>query len=411
MTYGLIGNPLSHSYSKELHALMSSDPYDLVELQPDELSRFFAERKFSAVNVTIPYKQAVIPYLDELDGSAKEIGSVNTVVNRTGKLVGFNTDVYGLKRLIQKYFPSLSGKTVLVLGGDGGTARAAVAVAKQLGAASVFAVSRRPTGGMISYERAAKTDAQVLIHATPVGMFPKTDARPISLSSFSHLELVIDAVYNPLRSHLILDAQKRRIPAEGGLYMLTEQAVRARELFIGQPLPDGTGEKIYRKLLQAKENLVLIGMPSCGKTTVGSALAKALGKPFFDLDEEIERIEKRKISDLFASYGEAGFRRLETETVKKLTANVRGAVIATGGGTPLFEGNERSLAENGRLIFLDRSLENLTPTETRPLSSDRNRLALLYRERYEKYGSIADMRVKNDGNIADTVRKIMEEWI
>ena len=267
--YGCIGKKLTHSFSKEIHAQLADYRYDLIELTEDEIAPFFAEKAFAAINVTIPYKQTVIPYLDEVSAIAKKIGAVNTIVNRNGKLYGYNTDYYGMKALIEKVGIDLTGKKVLVLG-TGGTSKTARVVAADMGAQEVLIVSRSAKEGCITYEEAAKdSDAQVIINTTPSGMYLDCESEPIDISAFPQLVGVIDAVYNPLRTNLVLDAQARGIPAEGGLYMLVMQAVVAVEHFLDTEIPKDRADEVFASVYAAKENIVLTGMPGSGKSTVG----------------------------------------------------------------------------------------------------------------------------------------------
>ncbi|MCQ2456547.1 MAG: shikimate dehydrogenase, partial [Clostridia bacterium] len=287
MKYGLIGEKLGHSFSKEIHESIADLEYELCEVAPSELEGFMTQRGFSAVNVTIPYKEAVIPYLDVTDTAARDIGAVNTVVNRDGRLYGYNTDFFGMKSLICRLGLDLSGSTVLILG-TGGTSKTASAVARELGAANIVKVSRKGGNGAVTYAEAAEKyrDADFIINTTPVGMFPNVDGSAVDLSDYPCLRGVIDAVYNPLRTDLILDATARSIPAEGGLYMLVAQAVRASELFTGDDR-HGVTDKIFAKMLSKKENIFLTGMPGVGKTTVGHQIEGKTGREFIDTDEQI----------------------------------------------------------------------------------------------------------------------------
>lgn len=441
MKYGLIGEHLSHSYSREIHAKIGAYPYELCELAPTELDAFFAAREFDAINVTIPYKQSVIPYLAKISPAAKKIGAVNTVVNRGGVLYGYNTDFEGMCSLAAHAGVDMAGKKVLILG-TGGTSRTAAAVAGSLGAARVIRVSRSERDGAVSYERAIRDhrDAGVLINTTPVGMYPNTDGTPIALVPFQRLDGVLDAIYHPLRTEFILEAEERGIPAEGGLRMLVRQAVAAAELFFdgkipvfdektrpsgteipafsGRSRPSSTetpisggarelAERITREMLAEKRNLVLIGMPGAGKSTVGRRVAKRLGKPFFDTDEEILQRIGMPIADFFAARGEAAFRDLESDVIRTLSAK-SGAVIATGGGAILRRENVRELKKNGLSVFLDRDPARIVPTADRPLSSGREALQKLYSERYSRYLFAADRRVEANGDVESVTDAVLE---
>ncbi len=410
MNYGLIAEHLGHSFSPEIHRQLFGYDYELKELTPDELPGFMTARAFSAINVTIPYKEAVLPYLDEISDIARHIGAVNTVVNDGGRLVGYNTDFSGMQALITRSGISLDGKKVLVLG-SGGTSKTAVAVAKSLGCAAVWRVSRTGQEDCLTYAEAKEQhrDTHILINTTPCGMFPQLGVAAVNVTDYPALEGVVDAVYNPLRSRLVCDALAAGIPAVGGLYMLVAQAAFAAEKFIGRTAPPEKVEDIYRRLLAEKQNVVLIGMPGCGKSTVGKMLAQALNKDFVDADEEIVRRENRPIPDIFAEVGEAGFRDIEEQIIRSLSTR-QNSVIATGGGAILRPENIRFLRENGRIYFIDRSLEQLVATDDRPLSSDRVALEQRYRERYAIYCDVCDRQVHSNNVIADTVQTIREDF-
>lgn len=393
MKYGLIGEHLKHSYSCEIHAQIADYEYELHEIPPSGLGEFLKKREFNAINVTIPYKQDVIPYLDEIFDTAKRIGAVNTIVNRNGRLYGDNTDFAGMLALAKHIGVDMKGRKVLILG-TGGASKTGHALAEYMGAQSAFYVSRSGKDGSISYEQAVTehSDAQIIINATPVGMFPKQDGRPIDISAFPKLEGVIDAIYNPLRTNLILDAQERGIPAEGGLYMLSAQAVHASAVFRDIPLDESLVDKAFKSVKNDKQSIVLIGMPSSGKTTVGRILAEKCGKQLADTDEYIVRKIGMPISDFFAKHGEAEFRKIEKETVAELSAT-GGRIIATGGGAVLDAENVRALKQNGVLVFLDRRPENLIATDDRPLASRRSALEKLYAERYDIYCAATELHI------------------
>lgn len=390
--YGCIGKKLTHSFSKEIHEKLADYEYKLIELSEEELPTFLTKREFAAVNVTIPYKQAVIPYLDEMSAIARRIGAVNTIVNRDGKLYGYNTDYYGMKALTTRVLSDLRGKKVLVLG-TGGTSKTACVLAADLGAAEVLTVSRRQTEEHITYVQAMTdhADAQVIINTTPCGMFPDGDSTPIDLAPFTQLEGVIDAIYNPLRTNLVLDATERGIRAEGGLYMLVVQAVVAAEKFREVTIRQEAVDRIFADLWANKENIVLTGMPDSGKSTVGKQL-HIDGYTFVDTDTEVEKRCGYTIKELIATKGEAYFRDVEAQVIRDLSTQ-GGCIIATGGGAVLREENVRHLKHNGRLFFLDAPLSRLCATADRPLSDTADKLAKLYDERMEIYRTTADVVV------------------
>ena len=409
MEYGLIGEKLPHSFSKEIHEKLAGYDYQLKELTPAQLPDFLKERAFKGINVTIPYKQTVIPYLDEIDPKAAAIGAVNTIVNRDGRLCGYNTDYDGMVALVRHAGLSLEGKTVLILG-TGGTSKTAMAVAKDLGASDIRRVSRSGKEGAISYEEAQRLPVQILINTTPSGMYPHPDGQPMDLSRFGWLEGVLDAVYNPLRTRLVLQARDNGARAQSGLYMLVAQAAAACEHFLGEKLPGDTLRKVYRTVHGEKQNIVLTGMPGSGKSTVGRILAREMGREIVDTDTEIIRLAKKSIPDIFAQRGEAYFRDLESQAIAELSQRT-GLVIATGGGAILRAENVRRLRQNGRIYFLDRPVEDIVPTGDRPLSRDREALEKRYAERYPRYVTAADTRIPVTG-AADTVAKaIREEFV
>ena len=409
LIYGCIGEHLPHSFSREIHGEIGSYAYDLKELTPEELSGFMTARSFRGINVTIPYKQAVIPFLDEIDETARAIGAVNTVVNRDGKLYGYNTDLYGLTRLIRRIGLDLSGKKVLVLG-TGGTSRTASYAAEKLGARVVYRVSRTSREGSLSYEEVLQdhTDAEIILNTTPCGMFPKPAEQPLSLEPFTRLEGVADAIYNPLRSRLVLDARSRGIPAEGGLYMLVAQAVRASELFLDTSYPEDLTDRIYNAILRRKENLVLIGMPGSGKSAVGKILTETTGKPLADTDLLIVEKAGKPISEIFREDGEPAFRDLESEIIRELSLQ-GGQVISTGGGAVLRPENVTLLRQNGRLFWLDRDPDSLIPTDDRPLADTSEKMKRLYQEREPVYRASADVIIPIFGTPENTVALILQQ--
>lgn len=405
MKYGLIGEKLGHSFSKVIHEKIADYTYELREIPKDGLDLFMKERDFLGINVTVPYKSAVIPYLDYIDPFAEKIGAVNTVVNRDGKLYGYNTDLGGLKALTEKTGFVYNGKKVLILG-SGGTSRTAKAVAESLGAGETVTVSR---SGEVNYENVYELcgDADFIINTTPVGMYPDMDGCPIDLGRFTRLSGVTDVVYNPLKTRICLSAEAQGIRNTNGLYMLVCQAVLACSLFTGEELQtEKICDEIYRELLKEKQNIVLIGMPGSGKSTIGKALAERLGREFTDTDEIITA-RYGNIPDIFAEKGEKYFRDAEAQAVKDVS-KLNGTVIATGGGAVLRKENVDALRQNGKLFFLNRPLEDIIPTDDRPLSSDYEALKKRFEERYDIYVSSADKEIYVDGNVDNAVSRILE---
>ncbi len=410
MEYGCIGEKLTHSFSAEIHPKLFDYKYELKEIAQEDLDAFMKAKDFKAINVTIPYKQAVIPYLDFIDDTGKEIGAVNTVVNKNGLLYGFNTDFLGLKALIQKAEIEIKDKKVLILG-SGGTSLTARAVTKDMGAKEVYRLSRKETEGCITYEDAYKnhTDAEIIINTTPCGMFPDISKTAIDIDSFPCLTGVVDAVYNPLRSELVLKALNKGIKAVGGLYMLVSQAAFAAEKFVEKEITEEKINNVFGEMLREKENIVLIGMPSSGKTTVGKILAESLGKAFVDTDCEIVNLVGKSIPEIFSLMGEESFRQMESKAIGVIAAR-QGVVIATGGGAVLRSENIENLKKNGRVYFLDRPLESLITTDDRPLSSNRVDLERRYRERYQIYKNSCDFSVCGNKSAEEFANIIEKEF-
>lgn len=402
MQCGLLGRKLGHSYSPQIHNLLGDYSYVLFEKEPEELENFLKNGDFSGLNVTIPYKKEVIPYLSELSPTAQKMGCVNTVLRRSdGTLYGHNTDYFGFTSLVRHAGLSVAGKKVLVLG-SGGASNTAVAALKDLGANPVV-ISRSGENnyGNLHLHR----DAAAIVNATPVGMYPNTGVSPIDLALFPHLEGVLDVIYNPARTQLLLDAEKLGIPRENGLWMLVAQAKEAAEVFTGGKISDEVIEKIYRRLSHQMKNIVLIGMPGCGKSTIGTLLAEKLGRTLADADEKIIALAEKSIPDIFAQDGEPTFRDWETKALTEL-GKQSGLVIATGGGCVTQKRNYPLLHQNGYLVWLERDCSVL-PTDGRPLSQA-NDLGKMYAARKPLYEAFADIRVENAGTPAETVQKILD---
>ncbi len=408
MEYALIGEKLSHSFSKEIYTKYFGMDYDIKEIPTEQVGVFLQQKDFKGLNVTIPYKQTVIPYLDEISDVAKKIGAVNVIVNDNGKLKGYNTDILGLKANIENAGIVLKDKNVLILG-DGATSKNAYAVCEMCGAKSIQKVSREGNTDTITYEQAKqKNETQVIINTTPVGMYPKIDGMLVNLDNYPVLDGVFDAVYNPLCSKLVVVAKRRGVTACGGLYMLISQAVYAVEKFKNIEYSARKTNEIFKEIYKSKENIVLVGMPGSGKTTVGKLLAKELGREFIDTDEIIKS-ENGDIAEIFNTKGESGFRNIETDVIKRVSA-LQGKVIATGGGAVLRQENIDFLRLNSKIYFLDRPLESLVVTDDRPLSSDRKKLEKLYNERYQIYCDCCDKRIISNKIPNDTVSSVKEDW-
>lgn len=408
MEYGLIGARLGHSFSAQIHkALAPHSEYELCELpEEDDARRFLAQREFCAVNVTIPYKQLALAACDEVDEKAAAIGAVNTVVNRGGRLFGCNTDYAGFLYMARRAGAEFRGKNVLVLG-TGGTSKTVHAAAADEGAACVLHASRTGRGGALTYEEAAARAAQfdIIVNTTPAGMYPDEDACAADPREYPNVRAVLDVVYNPMRTELLQRAQEAGARVADGLPMLVAQAFYAREHFEGRALDAQRIEQVLRALRADRANLVLVGMPSCGKSGVGKACAQALHKRFVDADAEIERRAGRPIREILRPGEEDAFRDLESEVLADL-AKGSGQVIATGGGSVLRAQNVRRLRRGGPVIFLDRPLALLRPGGGRPLTQTREALERQWRERRPLYEAACHARVENAGSMEQTVSAV-----
>ena len=400
---GLLGQKLGHSYSPAIHGMLADYDYQLFEREPEQLEDFLKNGDWDGINVTIPYKKAVLPYCAELSDTARRIGSVNTIVRRPdGSLYGDNTDAYGFESLVRKSGIQVQGKKALVLG-SGGASVTVVAVLKMLGAASVTVISR---GGEDNYDNLSKhADARIIANTTPVGMYPNNGQAAVDLSLFPQCEGVLDVVYNPARTALLLQAEKLGIPCAGGLYMLVAQAKRSSELFTGCAIPDSEIGRIEKVLSGQMKNIVLVGMPSSGKSTLAAALGQKLGRPVYEADALIEQEAGMDIPAIFAQYGEGHFRALETEILSRL-GKLSGAVISTGGGCVTREENYDLLHQNGTILWLQRGTEKLDKTG-RPLSL-KNDLNEMYQKREPMYRRFADAAVDNNGSVEATLAQILE---
>ena len=392
---GLIGAKLGHSFSPRIHKELADYNYDLIELEEAEVGEFLKSGKFDALNVTIPYKKTVIPFLAEISPEAQRIGAVNTIVRRPdGTLCGFNTDYAGFSDLVRDLGVPLTGKKVVVLG-SGGASRTAITVAADMGAREVVVISRNGKDNYENLDRHA--DAEILINATPVGMYPKNGVSPISLDTFPKLEAVFDMIYNPARTALLLDAAAKGIPCRNGLLMLVSQARRAAERFLDKRIDDLEVKRITERIARDTENIVLVGMPGCGKSTLGKLIAERLGRKFVDCDAEIP--------DIFAIEGEEGFRARETAMLAEICKE-SALIIATGGGAVTKERNLPLLHQNGTVLFLDIKPDDL-PTDGRPLSQKKTP-AVLYAERLPLYRAAADQTIPVTRDIEVNMTKIME---
>ena len=410
MKYGLIGEKLPHSFSKEIHHLLADYEYELCELKRSQVEDFLLKRDFCGINVTIPYKQAVMEYLDFIDDAAKAVGAVNTVINKSGKLYGYNTDVFGFSSLTEKSGIDFKDKKVLILGG-GGTSNTVLYAVKKACASQILRVSRTKKDGFITYSEALlQSDADIIINTTPVGMYPDNCGCPLDISNFKDLKAVFDVIYNPLKSRLLLAAEQKGIPAFSGLYMLIMQAYRSAELFTGENINISRAEQAYKKILKDKQNVVLVGMPSAGKTEIGKLLSDMLNMPFFDSDTQITKQTGKTPAEIINTKGEAVFRDIESSVIKELSA-LNNSVIATGGGAVLREENVLNLKSNGRVYYIDRPLELLISSPDRPLSSSKEAITALYENRKQLYLNAADKSVKNDAALTAAAEIIRKDYL
>ena len=403
--YGLIGETLKHSWSVPIHHELGCEAYRLYELKAEELEPFLKNNEIGGLNVTIPYKKAVIPCCASIDPYAAAIGSVNTLVpDKDGRLHGFNTDALGLSYIARRSGISFRGAKVVILG-SGGTSLTAQAVARQEKAREVIVVSR---SGENNYTNIARhSDADILINTTPVGMYPHNGEYPIDLNVFSSLSGALDVIYNPQRTALMMQAEERGIPHSGGLPMLVAQAVRAEEKFFGKAIPDSEIERIAALLRRDMTNIILIGMPGSGKTTIGTLLAEISGRETVDIDEEIVRTAGCSIPELFQTIGEEGFRKMETDTVRN-AGKQSGKIIMTGGGVVTRQENYAPLHQNGRIYQLERDLSRL-PVDGRPISQ-KTPLEELARKRAPLYQAFRDILVSNNAAPADAAEMIWRDF-
>lgn len=408
MEYGLIGSKLTHSFSKYLHEEFLNTNYELKSLNIDELDLFFKEKDFKGINVTIPYKKEVIKYLDEADDIVKKTNTCNCIINKNNKLIGYNTDYYGFKFLIEENDIIIENRKIAILG-SGGTFFTIKALMEDLNAKEVYCISRTKKEDTYTYEELYDLGIDVLINATPVGMYPENYESNINLDKFNDLKVVIDVIFNPLRTKLVLDAKKRGIKAVGGLEMLVFQGVKANELFLNKSYSYEEIRSIYFDINVNKFNVVLIGMPMSGKTTLGKMLASAFNKEFIDIDKEIVKKENMSINEIFETKGEEYFRKIEKEFYKEY-AKKNGLIISTGGGIVKNIESIDRLKENGMVIFIDRKVEKMIINNKRPLSKSKEDIIKLYNERYNLYLKHSDKRITNNGSKKRAVIYMVEAF-
>ena len=403
MKFGLIGKTLKHSYSKIIHEKFCEYSYDLLSIEEDAIPSVLKNPEYSGFNITIPYKKTIIPFCDTISKEAEKIGSVNTVIKKDGRILGFNTDYAGFSAMVKRADIDFSEKKVAILG-SGGTYSTAFAVASDLGAREIVSVSRN---GEFNYENISLwNDAEILINTTPVGMFPNNGDSIINIDDFKNLQGVIDVIYNPLKTRLILDAEKKGIKATGGLYMLVFQAKEAFEIFTEKKFPDDKTEEIFHALTRDAQNIVFIGMPGCGKSTAGKLLSEYCNKDFLDTDALIEEKLNMKPAEIIKKYGEDYFRNIEAECVRE-AGKLTGKIISCGGGIVKREENFYSLKQNGKIIFIKRDLKSLA-TEGRPLSSSLDALLKMEKERTPLYEAFCDLKIENNCDINMFKKNLIE---
>lgn len=409
MRAGLVGGKLGHSFSKPIHEKLADYTYDLIPLTEEEFHEFFRKKEFDAVNVTIPYKEKVMQYCDVIDEKASAIHAVNTIVNRDGKLYATNTDFAGLKQMIQHNGVEICGKVCCILG-TGGTSKTAEAVLHDMGAEKIYIAGRNKTAPVISYEDLEKyQEIQVFVNATSVGMYPNNEECLIDLKKFPNVEAVVDVIYNPLKTRICQQAEAMGLRAVNGLEMLVAQAKYAVEFFLDTEIADSETDRIVAEMKKNMMNLVLIGMPGCGKSTIGKKTAKEIGKKFVDLDKEIEKEAKRTIPEIFEKYGEERFRQIEKEVCARI-AKEHGQVISCGGGIIKHPENMENLRQNGIVFHIRRNVNALSVGGDRPLSTSREKLREMERERMPLYQKYSDVEIQNNTIFKLAVQKVKEGY-
>ena len=397
---GLLGEHLTHSFSPMIHNMLGDYEYKTYEVEPQGLEDFVKNGSLDAFNVTIPYKKAVIPFINEISYEAKAIGAINVVIRKNGKLYGYNTDYFGFEYMLDSANISVKNKKIIILG-KGGAAATVQAVLNDRNVGELVLIDSKNN---VPDNVKLHSDANIIVNATPVGMYPNNRISPIDLSQFKKCEAVLDIVYNPARTELLLQAEKMGIPSIGGLSMLVAQAARGFELFTGEKYEDGIIEKIINRIFFNTQNIILVGMPSCGKSTVGKLIANSLDRPFFDADVEFKRMHGITPADAITDLGEPKFRDMEAFVLAEL-GKLSGYVIATGGGAVTREENYPSLHQNGTIVYLKRDIDKLS-TDGRPLSQSRS-LAELFAKRKEAYKRFADTTVENDRSPEETADNVI----
>lgn len=407
MLYGLIGENVQFSFSKQIHKNLHSPSYELWSLSKEHFLTFLKQKNFNGINVTIPYKEVAIQVVDEVDSTAKTIGSINTIIKKDQKLIGYNTDYLGFEFLLDTYQIPLENKKIIILG-SGGTAKTVAYVAKKRKCKSIAFVSREKKENGWTYEDLKQLqDYEILINTTPNGMKGKEEKKLVDFNIFNHLEWAIDLIYNPLKTSLLLEAESKNIKIASGLLMLVAQAFYSEELFQQQTLDTHKILEEYQKLFLATMNIVLIGMPGAGKTTITKLLSNKWNKEYLSIDQEIEKKEQLPIKEIFLFYGEKHFRDIEQSLTQQIGL-CQGKIIDTGGGIVLNESNIFSLKKNGILVYIDRGLDNIQLNKERPLAQNYSDLKQLYQQRKDRYERYCDIKIDNNLSIHQVLEKIQE---
>lgn len=402
--FGLLGEKLGHSYSPQIHALLQDYEYKLYEVEKSNVEKFLKTTELSGMNVTIPYKKTVMESCVWLSEAAKKIGAVNTLVKHEGGWHGYNTDYYGFSELVKVSGIDVKGKKALVLG-SGGASNTVCHALNDMGAAEVIVISR---SGENNYDNLGRhKDAEIIVNTTPVGMYPNNGRAAVDLRLFPECKGVLDVIYNPARTAIMLQAEELSILHAGGLYMLTAQAKKSSELFTGASIDDGVIAAITDRLGSKMQNIVLIGMPGSGKSSIGKKLSELTGKRLIEADAEIVKKAGRDIPAIFRESGETEFRRIETEVLSEI-GKLSDCIISTGGGCVTRKENYPLLHQNGHIVWIKRDISAL-PVDGRPISQA-NPLDKLYAERKDKYASFADTEIVNDGTVEAAAKKIAEKW-
>ncbi|NLL63762.1 MAG: hypothetical protein GX241_05960 [Ruminococcaceae bacterium] len=406
--YGLLGYKLSHSYSEQIHKMLGlggkiAYDYRILEMLPEELEAFLKRPDIQGINVTIPYKTAVLTFCKKISNEVLRCGAANTIVNKKGKLYAYNTDIEGFKYMVKVSGINVAGKKVLILG-SGGASKAIKCALEDLHAGEIIIISR---DGPHSYDNLdLHANANIIVNTTPVGMYPNNLEKPISLRNFPLLSGVLDIIYNPELTGLLLEAESLNLPYAGGLHMLVAQARASFELFFDKKLPDSAVEKIVNQLRNENQNIILTGMPGCGKSTIGKALSAVTGREFIDIDKEIEKEEHKSCAEIITKFGEEHFRDLETAKIFEL-CKLSGKIIALGGGAVLRKENYPALHQNGKIFFIRRDVE-LLPTDDRPLSKSPETLKEMQKIRLPIYNELSDFQIENNTTVEDAVKQILK---